>query len=276
MSVQSDASGRRFVEMQLEVAGTPEEVWQAIATGPGISSWLMPAEFEEQDGKPVALKLSFGPGPGMESRSRVTAYDPPLYWAGEADSMVPGSPPIACEWHVEAQAGGTCKLRIVQSLFASTDDWDDQLEYLTSGWSAYLATLRIYLRHFRGQRSTLVKFMTPTAGTEAEVWNRLMSALKLQGASVGQRWSSPAGAPSAGGVAEYLNASPNDALLRLDTPGPAIAAFGTVDMGGPTMVGMNLYLYGDQAAAIADRDWPRWQAWMQEHFPMPAEALSDE
>ena len=35
MPVKKDASGRRSVEAEVEVPGTPEEVWQAIATGPG-------------------------------------------------------------------------------------------------------------------------------------------------------------------------------------------------------------------------------------------------
>ena len=71
MSVKKEPSGRRSVQVEVEVPGTPEEVWQAIATGPGISSWFVPAEFEERDGKPVAEKLNFGPG--MESSSAVTA-----------------------------------------------------------------------------------------------------------------------------------------------------------------------------------------------------------
>src|SRR5579859_2105919 len=53
MSVKKEASGRRSVQVEVEVPGTPEEVWQAIATGPGISSWFVPTEFEERDGKPV-------------------------------------------------------------------------------------------------------------------------------------------------------------------------------------------------------------------------------
>jgi uncharacterized protein YndB with AHSA1/START domain len=53
MSVKKEASGRRSVQVEIEVPGTPEEVWQAIASGPGISSWFVPAEFEERDGKPV-------------------------------------------------------------------------------------------------------------------------------------------------------------------------------------------------------------------------------
>jgi uncharacterized protein YndB with AHSA1/START domain len=72
MSVRKEASGRRSVQVEVEVPGTPEEVWQAIASGPGISSWFVPAEFEERDGMPVAVKLNFGPG--MESRSVVTAW----------------------------------------------------------------------------------------------------------------------------------------------------------------------------------------------------------
>ena len=55
MSVKKEASGRRSVQVETEVPGTPEEVWQAIATGPGISSWFVPTAFEERDGTPVAV-----------------------------------------------------------------------------------------------------------------------------------------------------------------------------------------------------------------------------
>jgi uncharacterized protein YndB with AHSA1/START domain len=87
MSVKKEPSGRRSIQVEVEVPGTPEEVWQAIATGPGISAWFVPTEFEERDGKPVAAKLNFGPG--MESRSVVTAWDPPRMIAREADGWAP-------------------------------------------------------------------------------------------------------------------------------------------------------------------------------------------
>ena len=38
------------------------------------------------------------------------------------------------------------------------------------------------------------------------------------------------------------------------------------------MAAFNFYLYGDQAAATVAREKPVWQAWIQERFPMPAEA----
>jgi uncharacterized protein YndB with AHSA1/START domain len=268
MGVKKEASGRRSVQVEVEVPGTPEEVWQAIATGPGISSWFVPTEFEERDGKPVAVKVTMGPG--MESRSAVTAWQPPRKWAAESDGWVPGMPPLAHEWSVEARGGGICIVRIVQSLFASTDEWDNQLESAGSGWSGFFRTLRIYLTHFRGQHSALMQRVAPAAGPEAEAWETLTAALGAKGLSVGQRWTSPAGVPAFGGVAEYVSQSPYDALLRLDKPGPGIAALGAFNMGGQSMVALNFYLYGDQAAGTVARETPLWEAWFQQRFPMPA------
>ena len=242
MRVKKEASGRRSVQTEFEVPGTPEEVWQAIATGPG-----------------------------MEPRAVLTAWDPPRMYAGQNEGWN-GSPPIATEWNVQARAGGVCLVRVVHSLFASTDDWDNQLQSTETGWSAFLRTLQIYLTHFRGLRSTLMKWMVPAAGTEGEAWESLTTALGLRGASVGQHWTAPTGVPVLSGVVEYVSQSPYDILLRLDNPGPAAAAFGAVNMGGPSMVGLNVYLYGDRAAAIAAQQSPLWEAWFQEQFSMPSPA----
>ena len=273
MSVKKEASGRRWVQVEVEVTGTPEEVWQAIATGPGISSWFVPAEFEERDGKPVEVKLNFGPG--MESRSVVTTWDPPRKYAAQGEGWG-GSPPIADEWSVEARAGGTCIVRVVHSLFASTDDWDNQLEGTESGWPGFFRILRIYLTHFRGQRSAMMQWIAPAAGTEAEAWERLTAAMGLKGVSSGQHWAAPAGVPALHGVVEHVGQSPYNALLRLDKPGPGTAALGAVDFGGQSMVTLSFYLYGDQAAATVARETPRWQAWIQERFPAPLETSKSE
>ena len=272
MSVKKEANGRRSVQVEVEVPGTPEEVWQAIATGPGISSWFVPAVFEEREGKPVALTLSFGPG--MDARSVVMSWEPARKkWAAQSDGWIPGSPPIANEWSVEAREGGICIVRIVHSLFASTDDWDNQLEGTESGWPAFFRTLQIYLTHFRGQPSTAMKLMAPAAGTEAEAWETLTSALGVKGSSVGQRSTAPAGVPAFSGVLEHLTQTPNDALLRVDKPGPGVVALGTFSFpGGPTMVAVNFYLYGDQAAGTVAHETPLWEAWFQERFPMPTES----
>lgn len=268
MSVKKEASGRRSVQAEVEVPGTPEEVWQAIASGPGISSWFVPTEFEQQDGKPVAVTMNFGPG--IQPRAEVTAWDPPRMFAAQGESYG-GSPPIATEWSVEARAGGVCLVRVVHSLFASTDDWDDQLESAGLGWPAFFRTLRIYLTHFRGQRSALMQFVAPVPGTDAAAWEALTAALGTKGLSVGQRWTAPAAVPALSGVAEYISSSPYDALLRLDKPGPGVAALGAFNVGGQSMVAISFYHYGEQAAGTVARETPLWQAWIQQRFPMPAE-----
>ena len=273
MSVKKEASGRRSVQVEVEVPGTPEEVWQAIATGPGISSWFVPAEFEERDGKPVALTLNFGPG--MESRSAVTAWDPPRRFAAQGEGWG-GSPPIADEWSVEARGGGVSVVRVVHSLFASTDDWDNQLEGTESGWPGFFRILRIYLKHFRGHRSAMMQWVAPAAGTVAEAWETLTAALALKGVSTGQRWTAPAGVPALSGVVEHVTQSPSNALLRLDKPGPGTAALGAVNFGGQSMVTLSFYLYGDQATKTVARETALWQAWIQESFPMPPETSKSE
>jgi uncharacterized protein YndB with AHSA1/START domain len=264
MSVKKEPSGRRSVQVEVEVPGTPEEVWQAIATGPGISSWFVPTQFVEQDGKPVAVKLNFGPG--MESESKITAWDPPRKFAAQGEGWG-GSPPIADEWSVEARAGGVCVVRVVHSLFASTDDWDNQLEGTEHGWPGFFRILKIYLTHFRGQGGVTRQWIVPATGTEAEAWAALMAALGLQGVNAGERWQAAAGAPQFGGVVQYASQSPYQALVRLDKPGPGVASLGVVSFGGAVMATLSFYHYGRQAAAVAAQVEPSWQEWVNQHFP---------
>jgi hypothetical protein len=113
--------------------------------------------------------------------------------------------------------------------------------------------------------------VVPVAGTEAEAWESLTAAVGVKGVRVGQRWTAPAGVPAFGGVAGYYSESPYDALLRLDKPGPGVAALGAFNFGGQSMVALNFYHYGDQAAGTVARETPLWQQWIQERFPTPAE-----
>jgi uncharacterized protein YndB with AHSA1/START domain len=252
--------------IEFEVAGTPEEVWRAIATGPGVSSWFVPTEFEERDGKPVAVKLGFGPG--MEARSEITAWNPPRMYASTADGWLPGSPPIVGEWHVEARAGGVCVVRIVQSLFASTDDWDMQLEAAAVAMASFIKVLQIQMAHFRGQPMATHHLQAPSTGTDAEGWDLLTSALGLRGMKVGQRFTAPAGVPMLSGVVEYATENPFDAVLLLDKPAPGIGVLGIAGMpGGPYLLAMVIHLHGEQAAATMAHEAPAWDAWMREHFP---------
>ncbi len=77
-------------------------------------------------------------------------------------------------------------------------------------------------------------------------------------------------------MAAYVTQSPYDALLRLDKPGPGVAALGAFNFGGQSMVALNFYHYGDHAAATAARETPLWHAWIQQRFPMPSETSKSE
>jgi hypothetical protein len=163
----------------------------------------------------------------------------------------------------------------VQSLFASTDDWDMQLESAKAGFASFLKILQINLEHFRGQRTATGHFQAPAPGTEAESWDALTAALGLEGINVGQPFTAPAGVPALSGVVEYATRDPFDAVLRLDKPAPGVAALGIAGMpGGPFHLAMVLHRHGDQAAETLARETPLWEAWFHRHFPAPAESVT--
>ena len=269
MSVQREPSGRRSVQVEVEVPGTPEQVWQAIATGPGISAWFVPARVEPKVGGKIVMDF----GPGMESTSTVTAYDAPRRFAAENTELGPGAPPMATEWIVEARSGGTCIVRVVHSLFASNDDWDNQLESVEGGWPSFFAVLRYYLAHHAGEPSALVQAMAPAPGTTDETWATLSRALGFAGAKAGQRVrAGGAGSPAFGGTVERATNSPhgNGVVVHLDQPLSGVALVGAYPCGGPTLAMISLYLYGPRAAETARRDDAQWKSWMGSLFTVKA------
>lgn len=275
MAVKKDASGRRYVQAEVEVPGTPEEVWRAIATGPGISSWFVPTEVEEsKDGVPVKVVSHFGPGASMDSLAHVTAWEPPHRFAAESrDDMGPNDPTVATEWIVEARSGGTCIVRVVHSWLTSSDKWDDQFEGHAHGWAAFFRILRLYLTYFRGQASASFQLMGVGPEPVSKAWKALTDPLGLSGIAEGQQVGSPAGAPRLAGVVERVG-SPEypELLLRLEEPAPGVAHLFAMPMGGKVYLPIRLYLYGDRAAATVARDEPVWQAWLNVHFPSADDA----
>jgi uncharacterized protein YndB with AHSA1/START domain len=264
MPIKKDSSGRRCVEAEAEVPGTPEQVWDAIATGPGVSSWFVPTEVEQSgDGTPTRVINHFGPGSSMDAVSTVTAWDPPRRFAAESPGEGPGSPSVATEWTVEARDGGTCVVRVVHSWFASTDDWDAQFEGHEQGWVAFFRILRLYLTHFRGEPSASIQAMAMTSRPVADAWRALLTGLGLMEVMPGDRVRSAAGAPSLAGSAERAASGEYpELLLRLDTPAPGIAYAFAMSMGGMTCVPVRLYLFGAQAAATVAREQSTWQSWL--------------
>ncbi len=263
MSLKKDPSGRRSVEVEVEVPGTPEEVWQAIATGPGVSSWFVPVDIEEgKDGEPTRVISHFGPG--MDGVATATAWDPPHRFAAESRDLGPNAPVLATEWIVEARDGGTCIVRVVHSLFAGSDDWDDQLGGIESGWPGFFRILRLYMTHFRGRPCSAFRVMGIAPSPESEVWAALAGPLSLAGAAAGQRINAGPDTPPFRGLVEHVGEGkhPHQILLRLDEPAPGIAFLFAHAMGNQVFLTVSFYLYGQSAAAVAARDEPLWQTWL--------------
>ncbi len=276
MPVKRDETGRRYVQAEVEVIGTPEEVWTAIATGPGVSSWFVPTEVEtDQDGRPAKVVSHFAADASMDSVATVTTWDPPRRFVAESPGGRPEDPTVATEWTVEARSGGSCVVRVVHSWFASTDDWDSQFEGHEHGWAAFFRILRLYLGTFRGQSCSPFQLMAFTAEPTGKAWELLTHPLGLGNATEGQRVTSPAGAPQLSGIVERVGAPEYpELLLRLDAPAPGIAHLFAMPMGGMTCVPVRLYLYGDQAAAVAARAEPLWNEWIQQRFQPAGEATT--
>jgi len=272
MSVKKEPSGRRSVQVEVEVSGTPEEVWRAIATGPGISSWFVPTRSEERQGGQVISTF----GPGMDCPATITVWQPLERFVAEGEMGAPGSPKVATEWTVEARAGGTCLVRVVHSLFASTDDWDGQLDGLEQGWPAIFRILRRYLETFRGMECSAMQFVNFSGDPVTKAWEKLGGELGLLNLAEGQKWSTPPhGFPRLTGVSLGQGMHSSTVLLGLDTPphpaphAPGSAYIGVFPCGGMVVVYIAIYLYGANAKAAVERDEPIWQKWMDERFPMP-------
>ena len=257
MSVKKEANGRRSISVEVEVPGAPEEVWEAIATGPGISKWFVPAQVEPHVGGKMVLNF----GPVMDSASEITAWDAPHRFSATSKGLGPNAPDMATEWTVEARAGGTCTVRVVHSLFADTDEWDDQIGQIETGWPSFFVVLRMYLAHYRGQPGAHFQVMAPVAGTVIEGWRALMGRLGLPSVAAGTKIQSQAGTAPLAGVVEKVGpeSHPHEAIVRLDEP-PGAGVLSTCGMGEHTFFVGSFYFFGPKATEglKAEKEWQEW------------------
>jgi uncharacterized protein YndB with AHSA1/START domain len=228
---------RRF-ELRKEVAleATPEQVWETIATGPGLAAWFLPMEVEPD-------------GAG------VVAWDPPRRLAIRTPEAEDGSTQ-AFEYVVEARDGGSTILRFVHSGVLG-DDWGDEYEALTSrGWDMYLHTLAQYLRHFPGRPATYVEADAPPASADPGAWARLAPALGLDGgATVGDRVHLELdGLAPIEGAVDYVAPT----FLGVRTPDALLRFHGRAAIGMPIAVSHHLYSRHVDRAAVEKA----WRAWL--------------
>ena len=209
----------------------------------------------------------------MESLSTITAWDPPhRFVADSRDDMGPDDPTVATEWIVEARSGGTCVVRVVHSWFTSSDDWDDQFEGHTYGWISFFRILRLYLDPLPRPARLPIPADGCRPGAEVRGMggaDRPARPGRRRGGQAGEHVASRAASRRNGGMGGPARMA-RSAAVRLDEPAPGIAHIVPHPMGGQVYLTIRFYLYGDQAPAAVARVEPMWQAWMNEHFPLPA------
>jgi uncharacterized protein YndB with AHSA1/START domain len=246
------------LEFSVEVPGTPEQVWQAIATAKGMSAWFLPTELEERRGG----ALHFTMGPEMGSDGHVTEWDPPRRLTYEEDwaALLGLDPdalsPLTSEFLVEAQSGGTCVVRVTSSGFGTGADWESEFwDEMGTNWMPFFDNLRLYLAHFPGQEATQLEATASHPGDPESVWSALHDALGLgaEGSVVEVRGVS--------GTVDRV--SERQALVRLSGPVPGMLtafAFGVGE--GTTTAGVRAYLFAPDAAEYVQREQPGWQAFL--------------
>ncbi|MGW0521940.1 SRPBCC family protein [Crossiella sp. NPDC003009] len=229
--------GRKFeLRKEVELAATPQQVWDAIATGPGMEAWFMSQ-----------------PAPDAGA---CEVWQPPAHLSITTPAGPDGSF-HAFEYLIEAKDGGSTVLRFVHSGFLG-DDWDAEYEGLTSrGWDMYLHTLAEYFRHFAGRPAVYLTAEGPEASAKPEAWPVLLRGLGLDHEpALGERVRlTPAGLPPIEGVVDWVE-EPDGDFLAVRTEDGLYRFHGRAALGMTIAVGHHVYTPVDRAAA--DEAWARW------------------
>ncbi|RJL24436.1 SRPBCC family protein [Bailinhaonella thermotolerans] len=210
--------GHRFeTSHETEVAATPEQVWEAIATGPGITSWFM-GRNEVEPGEGGVVRLAFG---DYSPEQPITAWDPGRRLAYGAEPG-PDGRFVAYEFLVEGRERGSAVIRVVTSGFLPGDDWEDEFEAMSRGGALFFRTLVEYLGRFAGRAATPITVAGPPAPDLDHAWAALRKALGLPGVTaIGDRvrLAPGGGLPEIDGVVYFaddqaLGVRAGDAMYR--------------------------------------------------------------
>src|SRR5919199_2129802 len=160
-------------EDETVIDASPDEVWEAIATGPGMDAWFM-GHTTVTGGEGGGIHVDMG---GFSQHFTITDWRPGKRLAYTADPRPDGSF-LALEWLIEGRSGTTV-LRSVGSGFIGSDDWQDEYDSLRQGGRRYLHNVGQYLRFFPGRRATPINAGWPQAGDRGPVMRALAHGLGL-------------------------------------------------------------------------------------------------
>ena len=239
------------VRAEIESEASPEEVWDAIATGRGMDAWFMGTnEIDPRLGG--AAKTTFAGGFAVESK--IADWDPSHRFVTESEGE--DGRLMAFEFVIEGRGAGKTLIRLVHSGFLPDTDWEREFEGLRVGDPAYLQKLGQYLKYFRGRTATPIAAYGPKVERE-RAWSVFRRALGLKGDAVeGAPVSADLeGLPAIDGVVDYV--SPD--FLGVRTPDALYRFIHGFD--GTIVLGHHIFAPVDQKATER-----AWQSWVEAVF----------
>lgn len=248
------------ISFSVEVPGTPDQVWAALATSDGLSSWFLPTDVEPREGGTIVVHMGETDSPGT-----ITGWDPPRRLAYEEPEWAAlgghaGAPvsPLVSEFLVEARSGGTCVVRVVSSAFGTGADWESEvLKDMTDYWLPYFEHhLRMYLGRFPGQRATTLEVNADLPAPAEAVQQAIRHDL---GATEEGRAVDLLGARG-----QVERAGDPYVVVSLTDPVPGYMSFIAMDNGdGSGGVYVAGWLFGEGAPAYVEEATPAWRSWAQ-------------
>jgi uncharacterized protein YndB with AHSA1/START domain len=229
---------------EITVDATPDEVWQAIASGPGVDSWLMGRTEIDSAAKTITFAMF-----GEVSRGTITGWEPGHRYAWHED-MNPDGTFTAYEWLIEARDGGGAVVRVVHSGLLG-ENWEAEYDGLSVGDHAFTKKLAVYLDHFAPRIATSTVFL-PGPITE-DSWAAMTAAVGVTAqAADGQpaRLSVP-GIEPVDGTIEFV-ISPNVVGMRTDD------AMYLLIHGYDDMVGATAQYFDDRDRSTETEAWQNW------------------
>jgi uncharacterized protein YndB with AHSA1/START domain len=257
-------------EFSVEVSATPEQVWDAIATGGGISSWFLRTEMEEREGGRIVTYM----GEDDSSPGTVTGWEPPhrfVYeepgWAALAGHEGAEVTPLVSEFIVEAQSGGSCVVRITSSAFGTGADWENEFfEGMGQGWVPYFDRLKLYLQNFPGQRAEVLDVHAKVAGTDTRVAQVIRE--RIGASEVGQALAFN------GLEGTVTRIGKHDVLVSVSHPVTGYIGFSAFDgvVADPdedtdsdsreSLAFASGQFFGEGAAEFVEQEGPKWKEWL--------------
>ena len=220
-------------EIAIEIAASPDDVWDAVATAEGVASWFAPvAKVEPGQGGSV----TFSWGGGMEGTGRIDVWEPGKHLQVVND-RAPGEPPSVVDYFIEG-TGGTTTMRLVHSGFGASASFDGEFESTGRAWPVFLQMMKHSVERGIGACRNVTLF-SMLSGTRAEAWAAMRGPGGID-------------ALCRDGVVRHFDAT---GLCCVEFPKPkdAMLAVFCESCGGSAMLTLTWLLYGateEQANAV--------------------------